>query len=96
MSIRGKLAIDGGLKSKRAGPIEVWDMWKLDIYSTATHEVVTVPSSIGILIPYWLPVLLIGTLSALPWLPWTFSLRTLLIATTLSAVLLGLVVWSRT
>ena len=34
----------------------------------------------------------------LPWLPWMpgrFSLRTLLIATTLVAVVLGLIVWLR-
>ena len=29
-----------------------------------------------------------------PWLRWRFSLRTLLIATTLVAVVLGLIVWS--
>jgi hypothetical protein len=30
----------------------------------------------------------------IPWLPWRFSLRTLLIATTLVAVVLGIVVWA--
>jgi hypothetical protein len=48
-------------------------------------------------LPHWL-FRLIGTLiAATPWLPWhksSFSLRTLLIATTLVAVVLGLVVWS--
>jgi hypothetical protein len=33
-------------------------------------------------------------LAALPWIRWSFSLRTLLIATTLIAMLLGLIVWT--
>ena len=43
-------------------------------------------------IPLWLPVLICGALTAIPWLRWQFSLRTLLIATTLVAVVLGLIV----
>jgi hypothetical protein len=37
-------------------------------------------------------VVFIGGLAAIPWIPWSrcFSLRTLLLATTLVAVLLGL------
>jgi hypothetical protein len=44
--------------------------------------------------PCWFFVLVVGVLSSLPWLPWSkrFSLRTLLIATTLVAVGLGLIV----
>jgi hypothetical protein len=42
--------------------------------------------------PYWFFVLFTVTLAAIPWLPWRFSLRTLLIAITLVAVVLGLVV----
>lgn len=45
--------------------------------------------SIGLL------VMLVGALAALPWLSWRYSLRTLLIATTLIAVVLGLIVWLR-
>jgi hypothetical protein len=47
-------------------------------------------------IPYWCCVLLSAMLAVIPWLPWSrsFSLRTLLIATTLIAVLLGLAVWA--
>ena len=47
--------------------------------------------------PYWLAVLLVGMSASLPWLsllPKRFSLRTLLIATTLVAVVLGLIVWA--
>jgi hypothetical protein len=42
-------------------------------------------------IPHWVLVLLSAVFAALPWLPWKFSLRTLLIATTLIAVVLGLI-----
>jgi hypothetical protein len=42
--------------------------------------------------PYWAVVVFIAALGAASWLPWRFSLRTLLIATTLVALLLGAVV----
>jgi len=47
-------------------------------------------------IAYWIPVLCTAISSLLPWirqLKWHFSLRTLLIALTLVAVVLGMVVW---
>jgi hypothetical protein len=46
-------------------------------------------------VPYWFVVLMFSTLSAVIWLPRRFSLRTLLIATTLVAVVLGIVVATR-
>jgi hypothetical protein len=44
----------------------------------------------------WWPVAIILALALTPWLRWSnrFSLRTLLIATTLVAVVLGLIVWA--
>ena len=44
--------------------------------------------------PSWFLILVFATLAAAPWLTWRFSLRTLLIATTLIAMMLGLIVWS--
>jgi hypothetical protein len=44
-------------------------------------------------IPYWLLVAFAALLAPLPWLRWRFTPRTLLIATTLVAVVLGLIVW---
>ena len=44
-------------------------------------------------IPHWFAVALAATFAATPWLRWRFSLRTLLIAITLVALVLGLVVW---
>jgi hypothetical protein len=44
------------------------------------------------LVPYWLAVCIAATLAAAPWI--RYSLRTLLIATTAVAVILGLVVYA--
>ena len=43
--------------------------------------------------PSWLLVPITAACSIAPWIRWRFSLRTLLIATTLVAVVLGLIVW---
>jgi hypothetical protein len=45
-------------------------------------------------IPNCLGVLIAVGIAGLPWLPWQFSLRNLLIATTLVAVVLGLALWA--
>lgn len=50
--------------------------------------------SFQLTIPHWFLVLLSAALAAVLWLPYRFGLRTLLIATTLIAVVLGLVVWA--
>jgi hypothetical protein len=50
----------------------------------------------GFFMPLLLPALIASVFAVAPWLhqiPWRFSLRTLLIATTLIAVLLGIIVW---
>jgi hypothetical protein len=51
--------------------------------------------SYQVCIPIWLIVLPLSGLAAVPWIHWSkrFSLRTLLIATTLAAVVLGLIVY---
>jgi hypothetical protein len=43
--------------------------------------------------PHWFPVLIASVLAAAPWARTRFSLRTLLIATTLIAVVLGLIMY---
>jgi hypothetical protein len=45
--------------------------------------------------PYWFAILTTIGLAAAPWIKWRFSLRTLLIATTLVAVGLGIIVAAR-
>jgi hypothetical protein len=52
--------------------------------------------SSSVVLPVWFPLFFCVTLVAVPWIPkfrWKFSLRTLLIATTLVAVVLGLVIY---
>jgi hypothetical protein len=41
--------------------------------------------------PHWIVIFIVTLIAAVPWLPWRFSLRTLLIAMTLVAVGLGLI-----
>jgi hypothetical protein len=50
----------------------------------------------ALIAPFWLPALLSVALAVTPWISrsWRFSLRTLLVATTLVAVILGLVVYA--
>jgi hypothetical protein len=50
------------------------------------------PQSFVILAPHWIYVALAGGLAASPWIPSRFSLRTLLIATTLLALILGTII----
>ena len=47
-------------------------------------------------VPTWITTLLIAVAATLPWIHWSkrFTLRTLLIATALVAVVLGLIVWT--
>jgi hypothetical protein len=52
---------------------------------------------LAVVVPHWLLALLTAIMAAIfstPWLRWSFSLRTLLIATTLVAVVLGLAAWA--
>jgi hypothetical protein len=49
----------------------------------------------GLAMPYWLFIGLVVAATVAPWLPQRFTLRTLLIATTLVALVLGLIVWLR-
>ena len=44
-------------------------------------------------VPYWFAISLVSMLAAAPWVRWRFSLRTLLISMTLTAVGLGLIVY---
>ena len=48
----------------------------------------------GFCLPHCSLVVLYATLAAVSWLPWRFTIRTLLIATTLVAVMLGAIVWA--
>jgi hypothetical protein len=70
-------------------------------FSPGRYGISSLPSDLpGLIIgkggwtfPYWLPIVSTIAVCAAPWLPFRFSLRTLLIAMTLVAVVLGLIVW---
>ena len=49
-------------------------------------------SGFHLIVPHWFLVLTTGAIAGLPLVRWRFSLRTLLIATTLVAMVLGLIV----
>lgn len=47
-----------------------------------------------VIVPHWCPVVICGGFALVPWISWRFSLRTLLIATTLVALALGLALYA--
>jgi hypothetical protein len=51
---------------------------------------------LNVSVPHWFSIVVTANIAAAPWFGWSnrFSLRTLLIATTLVAVMLGIIVWS--
>jgi hypothetical protein len=51
------------------------------------------PQAYSCQMPYWFPFALAIVAGIAPWIRWRFTLRTLLIATTLVAVVLGIVVY---
>lgn len=76
------------------GPLEA--RRRIGIYTMQTARIEIVKrSGDGPTIPYWSLVLTAIVLSGVPWLRYRFSLRTLLIATTLIAIALGLFAYNR-
>jgi hypothetical protein len=59
--------------------------WWFEAASTSTFRSASAPD--------WFLILICCGLGSIPWLRWRFTLRTLLIATTLVAAVLGLIVW---
>jgi hypothetical protein len=71
-------------------------MW-LSLNSTPNPRFPTPTFRHRLVLPHWLLAFLITSVAAVPWIGqfrWRFSLRTLLIATTLVAVVLGLIVFA--
>jgi hypothetical protein len=48
----------------------------------------------AVIVPYWAMIVAVATVAPAPWFRWRFGMRTLLIATTLVAVVLGLIVYA--
>jgi hypothetical protein len=77
------------------GPVGTWWSWpSMTRRPSITRGAPPLVQTISINVPFWLPILTIGIIVGGLWIPWSarFSLRTLLIATTLVAVVLGLAV----
>lgn len=75
------------ISSKQAFPL--YRYWEIALQNNGVWRGVT------IFVPHWFLLLLYAALAFVPWLPWStrYSLRTLLIVTTLVAAVLGLIVW---
>ncbi len=67
--------------------------YTLLLNANASHDAGVIGDVLAI--PDWVLVGSTSLIGVLPWIPWSnrFSLRTLLIATTMIAVVLGLIVW---
>jgi len=93
-SERGYCYIGGGEEDE----FHEWKYYVASVPQTSPHRKLTfriASDGAEIFVPHILLVSLLGALAISPWLhlPRQFSLRTLLIATTLVAVVLGLIVW---
>jgi hypothetical protein len=65
-----------------------WLGFRINLFDTRMYYVIA---------PYWFPILSSGAFAVLPWIRqvrWRFSLRALLIATTMFAVVLGLIIYA--
>src|SRR5262245_28458612 len=79
----------------RIGTIECFESRKLiGERASPMFGIFTVPIGTRIEIPAWFLIVSMALLGPLPWVHWRFSLRALLIATTLVAVVLSLIAWS--
>jgi hypothetical protein len=94
MSFGGKVLIDESfVRTNRIAPED--PNQNIQTFSSGPRYIYE-PAGTGVTIGYWFPSMLALAVTTAPWLPWwsiRFSLRTLLIATTLVAVVLGLFAW---
>jgi hypothetical protein len=83
----------------------IWPSWEIQIIGNGYNIKRRAPTVLGfridrvplcdiLTVPFWFPVLMTGVGGIFPWIRWSnrFSLRTLLITTTLVAGVLGLIV----
>ena len=95
VSSRGELCFSCSIAWPPAANVTEYQLGPFKTMSLANSDKhVQVGKSVGWAIPIWFPILLAGALLFIPWMPWRwrFSLRSLLIATTLVAVGLGIIV----
>jgi hypothetical protein len=102
VSMRGLLYFDAGISRPAGlpsweyhiGPLDTLSIWNTETEARVEYEGVLAswPANWTTVYPIWIFTLLATAFAAAPWIRYRFSLRTLLIATTLVAVGLGLVV----
>lgn len=100
MSAQGRLYLSPKVNlfpvDEKGATVETYQHFEGKVTTTQVWNVKLTPlAGTGPMIPYWSLVLITPLLAIAPWLRWRFSLRTLLIAMTLLAVMLGLVAWLR-
>ena len=96
-TFRGGLLFDMPLEisSLPNGPgLEIVAIQHFGEYSFPVDAISVTRGVGGVSVPFLFPTFITIVLAAAPWLRWRFSLRTLLIVTTLVAVVLGIIVWS--
>ena len=98
MSAQGKLYLSPKVDlfpiDEKGANVESYQHFGGKVTTTQVWNAKLIPlAGTGPVIPYWSLVLVTPLLAVAPWLRWRFSLRTMLIATTLVAVVLGLAVY---
>jgi hypothetical protein len=94
----GGASLQPYLKYPRKVERDVWEtVCQVNSWGFGAFQDLKWINTTTIVLPHWLAVLLTLTVATLPWIKWSphFSLRTLLLATTFVAAVLGLVVAMR-
>jgi hypothetical protein len=95
-SAQGRIFFDEHFRA--TGPLRVTQTYHLgDVRYQGQNPIkvgALMPVGVGRSIPHWLLLMAVSALVAVTWIRWRFSLRTLLIATMLIAVVLGAIVYA--
>ncbi len=87
--VSGRNASRWGIHHKS---IEEWEPVEPPLSTKADFSFIRWKGNLYYLIlPYWFLVAMGGAFAAFPWIPWRFSLRTLLITVTVIGLILGLI-----
>ena len=93
-SVHGVIGADGNINPLKYISSPGWKLWSYPTFKEMTRSpfLYKYAPAVGfeLNLPHWLPSLIFGMLATLPWIR-RFSLRALLVATTLIAMVLGLI-----
>src|SRR3954453_20092145 len=96
-SAHGVIGADGNVNPLRFLRCSHWRLWSYPMYPEMKpplfHYERGPLSGFEIDVPHWFLAILFGTVATVPWIGKRFSVRTLLIATTVVAGFVGLVVY---